>query len=249
MATDQFAQKLDENGNPDALRVSRTGTPRKVTVSSATPTRIDATTPAGRKVVHLQNLHATDDVNFTLSDSAPALAPFVLAAGELEASLPLLFAGWTWVEGPMGDSFTLLIASTRRSPPGIAVEMANRLSVGETVRAIDVPDQAWPAVFRGASALLHGGGRRNAAALRWALASGLPVAAPSTPVADSVLGPAGFLVPNGDSRSLGAACLTLLVEDGVAESLRERGLERAASYRSEGAKKAWLEALISSPRA
>ena len=168
---------------------------------------------------------------------------YVLAAGEPEASQPLLFAAWTWVEAPLGDSFTLLIASSRRSPPGVAVEMANRLGIGATVRALDVPDEAWPAVFRGASALLHGGRRRNTAALRWALASGLPVAAPSTPITDSVLGPAGFLVPDGNSRSLGAACLTTLVEDEVAGSLRARGLERAASYRTEGARAAWLEAV------
>jgi glycosyltransferase involved in cell wall biosynthesis len=121
--------------------------------------------------------------------------------------------------------------------------MANRLGIGATVRALDVPDEAWPAVFRGASALLHGGRRRNTAALRWALASGLPVAAASTPITDSVLGPAGFLVPDGNSRSLGAACLTMLVEDEVAGSLRARGLERAASYRTEGARAAWLEAV------
>jgi hypothetical protein len=174
---------------------------------------------------------------------------YVLVAGESETRLPFLFAGWTWVEGSMGESFNLLIASAPGSPPGVAIETANRLGGGQAVRTLDVPDEAWPAVFRGASALLHGGGRRNAAALRWALASGLPVAAPSTPITDSVLGPAGFLVADGDSRSLGAACLTMLVEDEVAGSLRERGLERATAYRSESARRAWVEALTSFPRA
>jgi len=173
---------------------------------------------------------------------------YVLVAGESEARLPLLIAGWTWVEGSVGESFNLLIASAAGSPPGVAIETANRLG-GQTVRTLDIPDEAWPAVFRGASVLLHGGGRRNAAALRWALASGLPVAAPSTPITDSVLGPAGFLVADGDSRSLGAACLTMLVEDEVAGSLRERGLERATAYRSESARRAWVEALTSFPRA
>jgi glycosyltransferase involved in cell wall biosynthesis len=99
-------------------------------------------------------------------------------------------------------------------------------------------------VYRGASALLHGGGRRNAAGLRWALASGVPVAAPSTPITEAVLGPAGFLAPPGDTRGLGSACLTLLVEEKVADPLRERGLERAAGYRSDRAKEAWVEAVL-----
>ena len=108
MATDQYAQKLDENGNPDALRVSRTGTPRKVTVSSATPTRIDATTPVGRKVVHLQNLHATDDVNFTLSASTPASAPFVLAAGEFQPLLAGEDVG-VWVSKAAGSADVAIV--------------------------------------------------------------------------------------------------------------------------------------------
>jgi hypothetical protein len=69
-----------------------------------------------------------------------------------------------------------------------AVEMAHQLGVGDSVRAIHVGDQDWAAVLRGASVLLHGGGRRNAGLLRWALASGLPVSALSTPITDSYWG-------------------------------------------------------------
>jgi len=174
---------------------------------------------------------------------------YVLAVGESETSLGLLVTSWTWVEGPIGDSFSLLVASSQAAFPRLAVEAVDRLGLSDTVRAINVPDEAWPAVYRGASALLHGGGRQNVGALRWALASGLPVAAPSTPVTESVLGPAGFLAPDGDARRLGAACLTLLVENEVAASLRDRGLERAGGYRPDRAAQAWVEALLSSPRA
>jgi len=168
---------------------------------------------------------------------------YVLAAGETEVTLPTLLAGWTWVEGAMGDSSSLLIANLGDVPERFAVDMADQLGVGDSVRTINPGDQDWAAVLRGASALLHGGGRRNAGLLRWALASGLPVSALLTPITESVLGPAGFLVPERDSRGLGAACLTLLVEEEVANSLKERGLDRAAGYRSEKARAAWAEAL------
>ena len=168
---------------------------------------------------------------------------YVLAAGETEATLPTLLAGWTWVESAIGDSFSLLIANLGDVPARFAIEMADQLGVGDSVRGVHLGDQDWASVLRGASALLHGGGRRNAGLLRWALASGLPVSALSTPITDGVLGPAGFLVPERDSRGLGAACLTLLVEEQVANSLKERGLDRAAGYRSEKARAAWLAAL------
>jgi hypothetical protein len=181
---------------------------------------------------------ATDDRSIARDLQLPEA--YVLAAGEPEESLPSLLAAWTWVEGSMGDSYTLLVASAHRRVAAVA----DRLGVAETVRAVDIPDQAWPAVYRGASALLHGGGRRNAAGLRWALASGVPVAATSTPITEAVLGPAGFLAPPGDTRGLGSACLTLLVEEKVADPLRERGLERAAAYRSDHARQAWVEAVL-----
>lgn len=82
-----WVEETDGNYNVAGLRVMRTGTPRKVIVNSPTPRRIDGATPEGRKVVHVQNLHATDTVNITLSVSPPASAPFILAAGEFRALL------------------------------------------------------------------------------------------------------------------------------------------------------------------
>jgi hypothetical protein len=48
---------------------------------------------------------------------------------------------------------------------------------------------------------------------------------------NSILGDAGYLVPDGDTRALGAACLSLLVQDELAESLRVKGRRRATTYR------------------
>jgi hypothetical protein len=69
------------------------------------------------------------------------------------------------------------------------------------------------------------------------------VAALTTPLSQSIVGPAGYLAAQPDARTLGAACLTLLVEEEIAASLREKGRERAKTYRPEAARPAWLEAL------
>ena len=68
--------------------------------------------------------------------------------------------------------------------------------------------------------------------LRWALACGLPVAAASTPEAGSILGDAAYIAPAEDARALGAACLSVLVEEDLAESLKVAGARRAGSYHS-----------------
>lgn len=168
---------------------------------------------------------------------------YVLVAGEPSSRLSVLLAAWTWVEGSLGDSYILRLASPNDEARRISEETVARMGLSETVQAVTIADDAWPAMFRNASALLHAGERENAAALRWALSCGLPVAALSTPVSVSILGPAGYLAAQPDARTLGAACLTLLVEEEIASSLRERGRERARAYHSEAAARAWLEAL------
>jgi hypothetical protein len=187
---------------------------------------------------------------FFADETAPA-APtpadlpeaFVLAVCESTAVLPLLLAAWTWVESSLGDTYVLLLAAHNEEARHAAQLAADRMGVSETVRSVVLADEAWPAVFRRAATLLHAGERQNAAALRWALASDLPVAALATPASESIVGTASYLVSPPEARALGAACLTLLVEEEIAASLREKGSERARSYRPEAAAPAWAAAL------
>ena len=176
---------------------------------------------------------------------APAGLPeeFVLAVCESTAALPLLLAAWTWVESSLGDTYALLLAADNEEARQAAQLAADRMGLSETVRSVVLADEAWPAVFRHAATLLHAGERQNAAALRWALASDLPVAALATPASESIVGTAGYLVSPPEARALGAACLTLLVEEEIAVSLREKGRARAGSYRPEVAGPAWAGVL------
>jgi len=88
-----------------------------------------------------------------------------------------------------------------------------------------------PALYRGATVFLHLGFTANGQELRWALATGTPVAGVKTPAAAAILGEAGYLVGDGDARTLGAACLTLLVErDEMGRRLGQAGMLRAGGY-------------------
>lgn len=140
-------------------------------------------------------------------------------------------AAWTWVDGSVGESIPWVIAGIPSGEGESLRAGAQQLDVAGSVRLFPLPSpQDLPAVYRGAQAYLHLGGRETMQSLRWALATGIPVASVDSERAAAVLGEGAYLVPDEDSRALGAACLTLLVEPEVADSLRRKALQRAAAY-------------------
>jgi glycosyltransferase involved in cell wall biosynthesis len=87
-----------------------------------------------------------------------------------------------------------------------------------------------PAIFRQAACYFHGAPSRSGQELRWALATGVPVAGIETPLSSRVIGEAGYLASPRDVRALVAACITVIVEPQMTEILRKRGLSRAKEY-------------------
>lgn len=187
----------------------------------------------------------TEDADAQVRQRYELEAGYVLCYGLEAVDVPLLLAAWTWVDASLGDAYPLVFAGLEASQARPARGRARSLGVSESVRFIDSIKLAdLPAVYRGAQAFLHPGHTRSGQELRWALATGVPVAAAETAFTDSILQQAGYLTPVGDSRALGAACLTLLVErEQVAEPLRQKGLLRAAAYHGGEPVNQWLEVL------
>jgi glycosyltransferase involved in cell wall biosynthesis len=157
--------------------------------------------------------------------------PFALAWAEDDTGWRRLLAAWTWVDASLGDSVTLVLLVPRATHVDLVRGEARRLGIDASVEARTPDDeQVLSDLYRRASAVLQAGGSSTAQVYRWALASGAPLAAESTPEAASIVGPAGYLVEPADTRALGAAALTLLVEESVHQRLRELGLQRAAAY-------------------
>lgn len=168
---------------------------------------------------------------------------YVLCLEEGGDSLPPLLAGWSWVRGSVAGMTSLVLAGgsdrTRRT-----MEFARReFGAEDDVRVLPFTPDDLPRLMGGASVLLHGGERSNAAALRFAMAAGVPIAGVKTEVSEGVVGSAAFLAPGSDTRSLGAACLTLLVDEPVAEDLRQRGRARVRRHRPGEAVGEWVEAI------
>lgn len=170
---------------------------------------------------------------------------YVLALEPSRAELELLLAAWTWVDASVGDSHPLVLAGLDPSVADHARHWAASLDLADSLHIL--PPISWtdlPALLRGAAAMLHPGPSANGQELRWALASGTPVAGIARPLASAVMGDAGYLVAEADSRALGAACLTLLVEQReLAKQLRQKGLLRAMSLHDETAPAALLDYL------
>lgn len=151
-----------------------------------------------------------------------------------------LLDAWSWTGGAVGDAFPLLLVgldpSARRIFPGLAAEY----EVGDTVRPLpDLPLSGLAWLYHHCTAVFHptplapwGG------PLRLALACGKPIVALNTPAADRLVGPAGYLAPQKrrhppgaeDGRLLGAALVTVLVEESVSEALSQAARRRAAGW-------------------
>lgn len=147
--------------------------------------------------------------------------------------LELALAAWTWVAPSVGELHPLVL-------PGLSEMQRVRLNTllmemeisPKTVIALPVlPLPMLAGLYERCAALLH-----PLPAVPWgcpltyALAAARPIAAIAHPHTESRVGPAAYLVPNGNARALGAALLTLLVEDSVAKSLRVAASERAARW-------------------
>lgn len=171
---------------------------------------------------------------------------YVLALGERLPDALMLIASWTWVEASLGDLYPLVLLLSQPEHEEPLRERAQELDVSDTVHVFPAASvEELPVLMRGASALLHSGRTSSGQELRWAMACGLPIAAMQSVEAASIVGDAAYLTEQGDTRALGAACLTLLVEtDQVARPLRDKGLMRATRFHDRRSVSAWVDVLL-----
>jgi hypothetical protein len=156
---------------------------------------------------------------------------YVLAHGISLVDIKPILASWTWVDGSVGDTIPLAVIVSEGLERRTWEKEVDRMGLTHSVRLLNgVKFSELPALYRLAEALLQAGVAVEHQILRWAMACGLPVTGFEVPTSASVLGSAGYLVAPGDSRALGAACLTLVVEPEVRDRLRKASLLRARHF-------------------
>lgn len=155
-----------------------------------------------------------------------------------EPDLRQLLDAWSWAAGSIGADFPLLLV-------GLDGQSQDRLSA--LLAEYQLTGTAWPlpplslsalaVVYRGCTALIHLSPVSPwGDPLRLALACARPVVGLESEGAAALIGPAGYLVPPSQPypqlcRALGAALITLVVEQSLAADLSQAAQARAASWK------------------
>jgi len=165
-------------------------------------------------------------------------ATFVLYHDSLDqCCMRDLLAAWSWAVKAIGHDYPLLVVGMDLAEQALLNRMAAENGLEDTVRALPpLSLDELAQVYRASSLVFEPGGTAVwGNSLRLALASGRPVVGLENPLSDLILGPAGYLValekqPGERFRALGAALISVIVDEGLAASLAEKALQRSLSY-------------------
>ncbi len=202
------------------------------------PARVTVTPLAADKIFHPElgrERDAAVQVRYGLAD----LDDFVLYLGSyaVHKNVRLLLAAYTYVAQGMGPDVPLVLAGhapARWGSPRFPDLPAavDELGLNDYVRWIGPVDEAdKPSLYRLASVFVFPS-RYEGFGLGplEAMASGTPVVACEASSIPEVVHDAAFLVKPDDSRAMGGAILSLLVEPQQAGVMRDRGLARAREF-------------------
>jgi glycosyltransferase involved in cell wall biosynthesis len=147
-------------------------------------------------------------------------------------SLEHLMQAWNWAAAAIGGSHPLLVLGLDPGAITNLFALAKEYDLEGSLQAVrdaqpDVLSHLYwrcRAVFHPAPASPWSG------PVRLALASGKPLVASENEITAAITGPAAYLAPPGDPRALGAALVTVIVEQQVADRLSAAAQRRAANW-------------------
>jgi len=155
----------------------------------------------------------------------------VLAHGVSRVELPLLLSAWTWVASA-SDAQLVVLTAEPRIRDAIQIE-SKQLGVAEAVVVpTDLEPRHVPWLYARARVLLL---TETGGAFAGVLGDGEPSASGSRRRAKGWARCSAMRLPRAtrDARALGAACLSLLVDDRLSADLSDRGGRRIESLVSE----------------
>lgn len=144
---------------------------------------------------------------------------------------------WSWAAGPIGDYYPLVIPGCGEQCLEILHELLGGEPLPDTIRTfphLETNELLW--LYQQCTALLHPAETPAwGNPIRIALAYGKPVVGLEDPVTAAIVGQAAYLVPRKQSsqdenRSLGAALISVIVEQKLAENLSRLAHQRAAKW-------------------
>ena len=140
--------------------------------------------------------------------------PYLLCHGLNPEGADMLAAAWSWAAGSVGDAYALLILGATPRVQSRLWEWAGEHGWQANLYFPSCADlDALRDVYRQALIYVQIDPILSGQGLRWAQAGGAAIVGFERGPTASITGAAGILVPEGDARQLGAAILTLLVEE------------------------------------
>lgn len=155
-------------------------------------------------------------------------------------TLMQLLESWTWAAASIGDLYPLVMLGLSEAAKRFVEERIPEFHLENFVHLLPRVHPAHiAAIYQNSSALTHPAPLSFwGSALRHGLASDLPVVAFADAQIERLVGPAAYLVDKGDLRALGAAMITVVVDDKVRADLISAAHKRhtqwdAAQFKSD----------------
>lgn len=143
-----------------------------------------------------------------------------------------LAEAWSWASGPIGQNYPLLVVGLPDAGQALLADLAQEYNLGSSISPLPPLSPAeLPWLYHGCAAVFHPAPASPwSGSVRHALASGKPLVAAENPLTSAVVGPAAYLAPGDDPRALGAAIITVIVEEEVAAQLSRKAVQQAAGW-------------------
>lgn len=160
-----------------------------------------------------------------------------------ERDLEQLLAAWRWAAPSIGEYYPLLLVGLSSHSQQVLDRLAISFGLAENLYALpEITPELLPELYRKSHAVFHPAPASPwSGAVRLALASGKPLVAAERELTDAIVGPAAYLAPAADGRALGAALVTIVVEEQIAGELSRAAAQRAANWREKAFSRRLLE--------
>jgi glycosyltransferase involved in cell wall biosynthesis len=146
--------------------------------------------------------------------------------------LELLVQAWIWCAAAIGEYFPLLLLGLGDGDSRIVTGLIELYDLKDTVHILKrVTPVMLPRIYQQSTAVFHPAPASPwCGPVRLALASGKPLVAIENPQTAAITGPAAYLAEGKDARALGAALVTVVVDEDVAGSLSAAARTRVQDW-------------------